>query len=118
MDLVKKMLIYDPAKRISAFDVSPVRHHMPSGYNISNLNPFDQALHHRFFTTGIRPTAPIKLPKPSAELRPRPVAQEEIKGKTSMDDDQANGTAKSAKRKAADPDVGQGLSRNIARKLF
>jgi hypothetical protein len=51
-----------------------------------------------------------------AELRPRPVAPEEVDGKPEV---VANG-AGGRKRKviAADPDDGMGLGKKVARKLF
>ncbi|GAA5902496.1 hypothetical protein JCM5296_006433 [Sporobolomyces johnsonii] len=56
IDLLQRLLTYDPRKRITAKD----------------------ALHHPFFHTTPRPTVPSKLPKPTAELAPRALPPEEI----------------------------------------
>ncbi|CAD6570597.1 MAG: hypothetical protein TREMPRED_005916 [Tremellales sp. Tagirdzhanova-0007] len=77
VDLARELLKFDPVKRPSA----------------------KQAIYHRFFTVLPRPTPPIRLPKPLAELRPRKLAPDETKGKPKLSDDE-NG---SMKRKAESP---------------
>lgn len=77
-----------------------------------------QALYHRFFTSLPKPTAPAKLPKPLAELRPRALAPEELDGKPEVKVD--DGTTAGIKRKAAAPPE-DGMGRNgdkVARRLF
>lgn len=83
-NLCRELLKFDPMARVSA----------------------KAALHHKFFTTGERPTAPILLPKPLAELRPRDIAPQDVAG---MPD---SGT----KRKNTTPNGTE--QRSIARKLF
>ncbi len=114
MDLVKKMLVYDPLKRVTAREVGTGGACHARTLPTPLLNPLPtarQALHHRFFTTGLRPTAPARLPKPSAELRPRALAPEETQDKPAAG-------AHGLKRAAARPEDGQGLGRNVARRLF
>lgn len=74
-----------------------------------------QALDHPFFQEDPRPTPPIMLPKPLAELRPRALAPEELNGKPIE-----NGAGNMKKRKAPSPGDAQGVSggRNVARRLF
>ncbi|KAK4688291.1 cyclin-dependent kinase 7, partial [Tremellales sp. Uapishka_1] len=92
MDLAKDLLKYDPSTRLSA----------------------KEALQHRFFSSYPRPTAPISLPKPLAELRPRAIPPDEIIGKPILTDS-GNGAMK---RRAESPD-GAGLrERKVARRLF
>lgn len=87
-DLVRETLKYDPLQRISA----------------------KAALHHRFFTSPPRPTPPILLPKPLAELRPRELNPQDM-GPTAAD--------AAAKRKVASPNgEGELGARSIARRLF
>ncbi|KAK8858786.1 hypothetical protein IAR55_003016 [Kwoniella newhampshirensis] len=87
-DLAREMLRYDPPTRPSA----------------------KQALQHRFFSSYPRPTPPIALPKPLAELRPRALAPDETKGKPFLGSEGGSGAMK---RKAESPQIG----RNVARKL-
>ncbi|BGP17384.1 hypothetical protein JCM10213_002867 [Rhodosporidiobolus nylandii] len=56
IDLLEKLLTYDPRRRITA----------------------KEALHHPYFHTSPRPTPPSKLPMPTAELAPRALPPEEI----------------------------------------
>ncbi|WWC88447.1 uncharacterized protein L201_003358 [Kwoniella dendrophila CBS 6074] len=86
-DLIREMLRYDPPARISA----------------------RKSLEHRFFSSYPRPTPPISLPKPLAELRPRAIAPDEIQGKPVLD----SAGSGAMKRKAESPNAG----RNVARKL-
>ncbi|KAJ9104565.1 hypothetical protein QFC21_002063 [Naganishia friedmannii] len=98
IDLMLKTLRYDPTKRISA----------------------KQALDHPFFREEPRPTPPIMLPKPLAELRPRALAPEELNGKPMVIGNGAD-AGNGKKRKAPSPADAQGVSgagRNVARRLF
>lgn len=83
-DLCRELLKYDPKQRIGA----------------------KAALTHRWFTSAPRPTPPVLLPKPLAELKPRDIGPIETKPHPE------SGT----KRKAASPS--QDAVRNVARKLF
>lgn len=88
-DLVREMLRYDPLQRISA----------------------KAALHHRFFTAPPRPTPPILLPKPLAELRPRELNPQDM--------GPGAAAAEVAKRKVVSPNgEGELGARSIARRLF
>ena len=61
-----------------------------------------------------RPTPPIHLPKPLAELRPRKLALDETEGKPKL----ADSGDEALKRKAVSPG-GPGLNgRRVTRKLF
>lgn len=82
-DLCRELLKYDPKQRISA----------------------KAALTHRWFTSAPRPTPPVLLPKPLAELKPRDIGPIETKPHPE------SGT----KRKASPT---QDAVRNVARKLF
>ncbi|KAK9895329.1 CMGC/CDK/CDK7 protein kinase [Cystobasidium minutum MCA 4210] len=96
IELLKKCLLFDPKKRITALD----------------------ALKHSYFHEKPLPTHPSKLPKPSAELVPRHVPGEEVNvnGKDGMGVN-ANGTKK-RKSEAADGDAtGSKASVKVARKL-
>ncbi|WRT67998.1 uncharacterized protein IL334_004973 [Kwoniella shivajii] len=93
-DLVRELLKYDPLSRTSAKQVSSLLR------SLANL----QALHHRFFSSYPKPTPPVSLPKPLAELRPRALAPDETEGKPTLG---------GMKRKAESPDI----TRNVARKL-
>lgn len=89
-DLVREMLRYDPLQRVSA----------------------KAALHHRFFTAPPRPTPPILLPKPLAELRPRELNPQDMGPGPGM-------SAAEAKRKVVSPNgEGELGARSIARRLF
>lgn len=68
-----------------------------------------RALQHIFFSTYPRPTAPRALPKPTAELRPRALAPDEVQGKPTL-----NGV----KRKAESPRSMSPSTKRVARKLF
>ncbi|KAK1925840.1 kinase-like domain-containing protein [Papiliotrema laurentii] len=95
VDLVKQLLRFDPAKRLSA----------------------RAALHHRYFRVLPAPTAPRLLPKPIAELVPRPIKPDELNGKPAL----REGSDGVMKRKAESPPVpgsGGGEERRVARKLF
>ncbi|KAL7419748.1 TFIIH complex serine/threonine-protein kinase subunit kin28 [Cryptotrichosporon argae] len=87
-DLARELLRYDPGARPSA----------------------REALHHRFFTSLPRPTAPARLPKPLAELAPRQLAPDETMGKPLA----SNGV----KRKAESPNAdGLDGGKKVARLL-
>ncbi|KAK4049128.1 TFIIH complex serine/threonine-protein kinase subunit kin28 [Microbotryomycetes sp. JL201] len=91
IDLLQKLLTYDPRKRITA----------------------RQALDHPWFHAVPRPTAPSKLPKPTAELKPRPLppAESAAGAKGSTD------TATNKKRKVRDDLVKEESGQKVARKL-
>lgn len=74
-----------------------------------------QALEHQFFYDDPRPTPPIALPRPTAELRPRQLAPDETEGKPLL-----KSAGGGMKRKAEEPDdEDDGLSgKKVARKLF
>ena len=107
VDLVKQLLRFDPAKRLSARAVSAET----TGHSSW------QALHHRYFRVLPAPTAPRLLPKPIAELVPRPIKPDELNGKPAL----REGSDGVMKRKAESPPVpgsGGGEERRVARKLF
>ncbi len=144
MDLVNLMLKYDPGKRVTAYDVSTLarcyirllataassfwmKMSLMQRITMKNIAKLIvrshvliiQALHHSFFTSLPRPTPPIQLPKPYAELRPRALAPEELNGKPIIHERKQSA---GVKRGAAEPEDGEGLSgdggRKVARRLF
>lgn len=90
-DLTRELLKFDPKARVSA----------------------RQALHHRYFTSLPRPTPPIKLPKPLAELAPRALAPDETQGKPLLKDGSSG-----EKRKAESPRQLGKEEKKVARRLF
>ncbi|BEI81518.1 hypothetical protein CcaverHIS002_0206780 [Cutaneotrichosporon cavernicola] len=87
-DFCREMLKYDPLARPSA----------------------KKGLSHRFFTSLPRPTPPILLPKPMAELRPREINPQDFGPGLAAD---------VPKRKVASPNgEGELGDRSIARRLF
>ena len=72
-----------------------------------------KALHHPFFSSPPRPTPPIKLPKPLAELRPRALAPDETKGKPILSKEKGI-----VKRKAESPGQLTPDTRKVSRRLF
>ena len=90
-DITKELLKFDPKARLTA----------------------RQALHHRFFTSLPRPTPPIRLPKPLAELAPRALAPDETQGKPLL---KVEGSAE--KRKAESPRKLDKEEKKVARRLF
>lgn len=88
IDLLSKLLLFNPLKRTSALD----------------------ALKHAYFHTSPLPTHPAKLPKPTAELVPRALPPAELNGaatvsnkkrKTEADDkdlDPSKGAVKVARK--------------------
>ena len=102
IDLVVDLLRLGPTRRPSAIQVS-----------YQHLSQTDlQALRHPYFSSMPRPTAPKKLPKPVAELRPRAIAPDEVQGKPL-----ASGGMK-RKAESPVPESGGINHRPIARKLF
>lgn len=83
IDLLQKCLIFDPRKRISALD----------------------ALKHPYFHTAPLPTHPAKLPKPTAELAPRPLAPEELNGKNGANGPGVQDPIVNRKRKSSATDL-------------
>ncbi|EIW67721.1 hypothetical protein TREMEDRAFT_33381 [Tremella mesenterica DSM 1558] len=91
-DLARELLRFDPLQRLSA----------------------ETALHHEYFTAFPRPTPPIKLPKPLAELRPRALAPDETQGKPIL-----SGTENGVVKRKAESPSSLGLDgKRIARRLF
>lgn len=69
---------------------------------------------HRYFKALPAPTPPASLPKPTAELRPRAIAPDEVNGKPPLGES-GDGNLK---RKAELPDENGLSGRKVARKLF
>jgi len=88
-DLCRELLKLDPMKRPTA----------------------KKALYHRFFTQPPRPTPPILLPKPAAELRPRQLAPQDLAGMAPA------GTGTKRKDPPESPS-GKENARSVARRLF
>ncbi|KAG8699784.1 TFIIH complex serine/threonine-protein kinase subunit kin28 [Ceratobasidium sp. 394] len=93
LDLLGKCLIYDPRKRISAYD----------------------ALHHTYFFSAPYPTHPSRLPKASTPLAPRPLPPDELQGKDALPGVKASGTKVGTKRKASGNH--EERERSVSRKL-
>ncbi|KAG9099150.1 TFIIH complex serine/threonine-protein kinase subunit kin28 [Ceratobasidium sp. UAMH 11750] len=93
LDLLGKCLIYDPRKRISAYD----------------------ALHHIYFFNAPYPTHPSRLPKASTPLAPRPLPPDELEGKDVLPGVKASGTKVGTKRKASGNH--EERERSVSRKL-
>ena len=89
IDLLQKLLLFNPLKRITALE----------------------ALKHPYFHTSPLPTHPAKLPKPSAELVPRALPPSEGNGAATVSN-------KKRKTEADDQDLANGKGAvKIARKL-
>lgn len=93
VELIKEMLRYDPLTRVTA----------------------KAALYHKFFTDEPRPTPPVDLPKPTAELVPRSIAPEEVQGKPML-----KSAGGGMKRQAESPEDGLSFdgTKRVARRLF
>lgn len=109
LNLLSKCLIYDPRKRVSAKEVSPIYR-----FVLLNLTP-PQALYHPYFSALPYPTHPSKLPKPAKKESAIPL--EEVDGNVEFDAAgpgvRANAPNK-LKRKLSSDELG---SRPIARRL-
>ncbi|EJU03529.1 CMGC/CDK/CDK7 protein kinase [Dacryopinax primogenitus] len=89
LDLMQKLLLYNPLQRISAKD----------------------ALHHKYFTSLPHPTHPSKLPRTGQPMKARPLPIDELEGKGAT----VTGQGAAKKRKSTVTDDGR--SRKVARKL-
>ncbi|CAD6574439.1 MAG: TFIIH complex serine/threonine-protein kinase subunit kin28 [Cyphobasidiales sp. Tagirdzhanova-0007] len=90
LEMLSRLLAFDPRKRISALD----------------------ALKHSYFHTTPLPTHPAKLPKPSAELVPRAIPPSEVNGGSNV--------SENTKRKSElgeDDRMGGKMTMKTARKL-
>ncbi|KAB5594825.1 Cyclin-dependent kinase 7 [Ceratobasidium theobromae] len=93
LDLLGKFLIYDPRKRISAYD----------------------ALHHSYFFAAPYPTHPSRLPKASTPLAPRPLPPDEANDADGLKDGPLANKKSGTKRKASGNH--EERERSVSRKL-